>query len=107
MRTPCAAIEPGGDAGAIERVLEQADIALRRPQEHRDLVERDASSGLLENAARDLHALASFTGSGEERDVAASIADRWLARGEQVPPQRDQVGVPFLFVNLRFEADRL
>ena len=40
MRPACAALEPAGDAGPLERVLEQADIVGGRPQQDRDLVER-------------------------------------------------------------------
>ena len=43
MRPPCAAVEPCRHAGAPQRVLEQAEVALRRANEDRHLVEPDAA----------------------------------------------------------------
>ena len=46
--TPRAAMEPRGNAGAIERVLEHAKVGLRRAQQHRHLIERHAALGFLQ-----------------------------------------------------------
>ena len=88
---PGAAIEPGVDARALERVLEQAEILARRAQEHRHLVELHAAARLVENAPRDLDALASLAWRREEPDVAARLALGRLARGEERATQRRQV----------------
>ena len=39
------AVEPRRDAGAIERVFEDAEIGLRRPEENRHLIEGHAAGG--------------------------------------------------------------
>ena len=43
VRPPRAAIEPGVDAGPLERVLDQAQVLARRAEEDRNLVEADAA----------------------------------------------------------------
>ena len=48
MRTTGAAIEPGGYAGAHQRVLDQAAVLLRRTHQDRHLIEADASLLLRE-----------------------------------------------------------
>jgi hypothetical protein len=113
MRTPRAAIEPGARAAvlvgdcALERVFEQADIPLRRPHEDRDLVERDTVARFVHDAARDLHALASLAGRGEEADVARRLPFGRLGSREQIPAECDEIAVPRLFEQLALEAERL
>ena len=83
VRPPRAAIEPGVDAGALERVFNEAQVFARRAQEDGHLVEPDAALRLVENPPGDFHALAPFTGRREEPDVAARHALRRLARGKK------------------------
>ena len=64
--TSRAAMEPGGNAGAIERVLEHAEIGLRRAQQHRHLIERHAALGFLQQAARNLDRFAAFARRREQ-----------------------------------------
>ena len=92
MRTHCASIEPGRNARALERVFQQTGIALRRPHEHRDLVERDARACLFEDAPCDFDAFAAFARSREEAHVARLLPSRRLPSSEQIPPECDQVG---------------
>ncbi len=84
VRTPSAALEPCRNARSTERVLEQADVTLRCPQEHRHLVESHARTSLLENSASDLHALSSFARRREKRHIAVRAANGRLAGGKQV-----------------------
>src|SRR5690606_24456298 len=82
MRPFGAAIEIRLDAGAAERVLEQADVPLRRAQQDRDLVEADTVADFGEDPARDLDAFAPFAGSREEARLAAGRAFFELRGGE-------------------------
>ena len=120
MRPPRTPLEPRGNArvrlgqGAVvarsnarERVLEQADVPLGRSHEHGHLVERHAAPRLLENAPRDLHRLAPFARRGEEPHVAGPFARRRPRAGEQVPPQRDEVALPFLLEDFANQTQAL
>ena len=93
MWAPRAAVEPGVDARPLERVLDQAQVFARRAQEDRDLVEAHAAAHLVENAPRDLDALASLAWRREEPDVALRLALSRLARGEERATQRRQVRI--------------
>src|SRR5262249_6907560 len=66
MRTAGAPIEPRGDVGSSQRLLEQTEIALRRSDEDGHLVESDAAARFFQDAPRDLDALATFAGCGKE-----------------------------------------
>ncbi len=102
-----AAIEPRGDAGASQRVLEQPDVTLGRAHEGGHLVERHAASGFLHDPPGDLHALAAFTRRREEPHVARRLTLGGLFPREQVPAQRDEVGVPGLLEQLPLETECL
>ncbi len=107
-----AAIEPGARIAPIVRqraaegVLEEADITLGRADEHRDFVERHTAARFLDDAPRNLDRFAPFTGRGEESHVARGLARRRLRLREQVPAQRDQVGIARLLQYLRFQSER-
>ena len=107
MRPAGAAIEPGGDAGALEGVLEQAEILARRAQEHRHLVELHALPRFGEDPAGDLDAFAPFARRGEQPDVAALLARRRLARGRRGAPQRREVRVAVGRQRLNLDAEPL
>src|SRR6266542_4113914 len=101
MRPRGAALEPRGNARARERVLEKARVALRRPDEHRHLVEGDTARRFFQHAACDFNAFAAFTGCGEKTDVVMrGPCGRALLR-EEISAQRDEVALPFLLENLR------
>jgi hypothetical protein len=61
MRTAIATIEPGGNGGSSERVLEKAGITPRCTNENRDLVEPYAAPRLVEDTPRDLDRFAAFS----------------------------------------------
>ena len=83
MRAARAAIEPAADAGALERVLEQAVVVLRRADEDGHLVERHARARFAQNTAGDLDALASLARRREELERAIQLARlRSLVRKE-------------------------
>jgi len=84
MRSPGAALEIGGDAGTLERVLEQTDVLLRRPQRDRHPIEGDAPPRFVQNPARDLDRLAAFARRGEEFHLVDRIAVRRRRRREQI-----------------------
>src|SRR5437867_1447137 len=101
MRTSRAAVEPGGDAGAAERMLEESGIALRRADEDRHLVEAHAAARLLQDASRDLDAFTPFAGRGEELERAIGLARRWLQFGfEQETSQRREIAGSALLARL-------
>ena len=78
MRPAGAAVEPGRDAGARERVLEQADVLARRAQEHRHLVERHAGARLVQDAPGDLDASRPSPGAENSRtSPSASRSGGW------------------------------
>ena len=89
--TARAAIEPGRHARAVEGVLEQPEIVLRRAQHDRHVVERHAARGFVEDAAGDLERLAPFARRGEEAHVAGLRAHRGRLGGEDVAAQAGQV----------------
>ena len=76
MRAARAAIEPrvrpavGVRDRALQRVLQQADVPLRRAHEHGHLVERHAAARFLDDAAGDLDRFTAFAWSREEAHVA-------------------------------------
>ena len=70
---PGAAIEIHRHAAARARMLEQAEVLLRRAQEDGHLVERHAACGLVEHAPDDLHRLASFAWRRKQPDVAGAL----------------------------------
>ena len=72
--TPGAAMEPRGNAGAIERVFEHAEIGLRRAQQDRHLIERHAARGFLQQASGDLDRLAAFTRRREQHHGIVVLA---------------------------------
>ena len=92
---------------AAERVLEQAYVAIRRAKEHRHLVEPDAARRFLQDAPRDLDALASFAGRRIEDDVAGGIAFGRLPIGEEISPQGREIGVVLLLEHLGLQPQRL
>ena len=100
MRPACAAIEIAGDAGALERVFEHADVLLRRPHENRHLVEPDAARGLLQHTARDFHTLPAFAGSGKPYELAAALARRRRVVGKQITCEVTEVSLPDVFNEL-------
>ena len=106
MRPAGAAIEPARNAGAIERVLEQADIVAGRSQHHRDLVEAHTGARLLQDPARDLDALAALARRGEEPHFAGRLAFRRLPSGEQVASQRREIGAGRRLEDVGFDAER-
>ena len=73
---PDAAVEIRGHAGARAGVLEKPEVMLRRPQEDRHLVERDAPFGLVEHPPRDLDRFAPFARRREQANVTRRLADR-------------------------------
>src|SRR2546421_3623417 len=66
MRAARPAVEPRLHVRAPQRVLEQAEVALRRSHEDRHLVETDAAACFGKDAPRNLDALASFAGGGKQ-----------------------------------------
>ena len=70
MRTPVPRSNQAGTPARLKRVLEQAEVALRRAHEDRHLVEAHAAARLAQNAPRDLDALAALAGRGEELERA-------------------------------------
>ena len=82
-----------GNAGAIERMLEHAEIGLRRAQQDRHLVERHSAIRLLQQAPGDLDRFAAFTGSGEQHHRIVGRARRWRVDREQMSLEPLQRGV--------------
>jgi hypothetical protein len=70
MRSTCTPIEPGADAGALERVLEEPVVVLRRANEDRHLVEWHTLLRLTQDPSGNLDTLASFARSREELERA-------------------------------------
>ena len=92
MGAASAAIEPGTNARAAECVLEQAEIALRRADEHGHLVETHATPRFFQDAPRDLHAFASFTRRREQLERSVRLPHgRLEVRLEQESAQRGQI----------------
>ena len=83
MRPARAAVEPGVDPGALERILEQAEILTRRAQEHRHFVEANTGARFVEDASGDLDTFAALAGRREQAHVAARRAFSWLPRREE------------------------
>ena len=67
--TPGAAIEIHRHIATGTRVLEQAEVVLRRAQQHRHLVEADTLRCLVEHAANDLDGFAAFARRRKQADV--------------------------------------
>src|SRR3954462_10033388 len=106
MRPAGPAIEPGGNPGTLECVLEKAGVALRGTHEDGDFVKGHAGACFLENAAGDLDALAAFAWRRKQSHVSGRRAFRRAPAGEEVAPQRDEILLPFLFEHFRCDADR-
>ena len=66
MRTAGAAVEPGRNACAAQRMFEQAEVTLRRPDEDCHLIEANAAPRLFQNASSNLDALTAFAGCGKQ-----------------------------------------
>ena len=80
-----AAIEPGGNPGALQRVFEQPEVGVRRAEHDGHLIERHAARGLRHDAPRNLHAFAPFARRREEDDrLVRGPLRHGLAR-KQVP----------------------
>src|SRR5262249_18460147 len=113
MRTTRPALEPRAGASglvghrALQRMFEQPDVSLRRADEHRHLVERDAAPRLLHDPPRDLDAFASFAGRREEPHVPGGLALGRLRFREQIPTERHEIAVPSLLDDIRIEAEGL
>ena len=90
---PRAAIEVGGHAAARARMLEQAEVLLRRPQEDGHLVERHAARGFVERAPDDLHGFASLARRREQADVARARPRRRAIGREDEAAQVRQIGL--------------
>jgi hypothetical protein len=60
IRTTSAAIEVCRDLRSSEGMFEQADVLLRRAEQHGHLVEANASRGFSQDASRKLDTLACF-----------------------------------------------
>src|SRR5262245_54234679 len=88
-----AAIEMRTNAGALEGVLEESGVLLRRAQQHRHLVESDSARGFLQDPARDLHALTRLPRRREPHELAGAIANRGRLLREQIFVQTREVAV--------------
>src|SRR4029453_12018809 len=91
MGAACSAIEPGLGGGAGEGVLEEANVLTRRSQVHRNLVEAGAGAHLVENASRDLDALATLSWRREQPHVATRLPLGRLLRRKEIAAQRRQI----------------
>src|SRR5438034_3820195 len=74
VRTTGAAVEPRRHISAPKRVLEKAEVALRRTDEDSHLVEAHAATRLLQDAPRDFHAFPSFAGRRKQLERAVDRA---------------------------------
>jgi hypothetical protein len=92
--SPRAALEVGRHAGTLERVLEQADVLLRRPQRNRHAIERDAATRFVQNPARDFDRLAPFAGGGEEFHLLDRIAVRRRRRRKEIVADASETATP-------------
>src|SRR5438445_624721 len=75
--TPSAALEVRRKTRAFARVLDQAEILLRRPKAYGNLVEGVALGRLVEHPPRDLERFARFTRCREEPHVAHARRLGW------------------------------
>ena len=91
MRPAGTPVEPGGNAGALERVLEKARVPLGRSYEHGNLIEGHTTAGFVQHTAGNFHAFAPFPGRREQPDVSLGRTFWRPSTGEQVPSQRDQI----------------
>ena len=89
-----AAMKPGGNAGALERVFEHAEIGLRRAQQDRHLIERHAARGFLHQASRDLDRLSAFAGRREQHHGIVRARLQAAARRRTDTAAASQVRVP-------------
>src|SRR5262245_31272686 len=92
---PGPAIEPRLYPSALQRVLEQTEVVLRRADENRHLVESDARSRMLEDATSHLDAFAPLSRRRKElQGTVECAAGRFLRGVEEKSPQERQVGRP-------------
>ncbi len=82
--TPGAAMEPRRDSRALERVLEDAQVGLRRAQQDGHLVEPHAATRLLHHTSSDLDRLAPFARSGEHDNGVVGRCGRWEIGREEM-----------------------
>ena len=92
MRAARAALEVHRHAGALERVLEQAGIVLRRAERDRHAIERHAAARLAQDPARDFDRLAAFARRREQLDLVERIGRRRHRFGEQVAADAVETG---------------
>src|SRR4029077_20086290 len=74
VRAASAAVEPRRHIGAAKRVFEKAKVAAWRTDENGHLVEAHATACLLQDTARDFHALAPFARRGEQLKGTIGLA---------------------------------
>ena len=92
VRPPRAAIEPRRHAGASERVLEQTEVAVRRADEDRHLVEADAAARFARaRAARSRRTRGPRPAPRRTRASRRVARRRLLLRVEQETAQTGQV----------------
>jgi hypothetical protein len=72
-------------------MLEQPEVLLRRPEEHRHLIERHTSRCLVQDPSRDLHGFTPFAGRGKETHVASTLASFRTPGREHEPAQVPQI----------------
>ena len=96
-------IEVRRDPSPLERVLEQADVRLGRPQQDGHLVEPDAARRFLQDAPRDLDAFARLARRGEPRHLAGRFPPVGRLLREQVPVEPGKVRVAGLLAILDWD----
>ena len=83
-------MKPGGNAGAVEGVLQHAKVGLGRAQQNRHLVEWHAARRLLHQAAGNFDRFAAFARGREQRDRIVGGRGCRRFSGEQIRLQRGQ-----------------
>src|SRR5687768_6176812 len=104
MRAPDSAIEVRRDSRAGQRVLEDADVVLRRADQDRDFVETNAICSFFENASRDFDAFPAFARRGKPDELAGALTFGRRLCGKQVARKSREIRIAFGLASLQLDA---